>query len=131
MSDNQQSDTSRNKPVTMYYTADEKAAIKREANDAGKTVSTYCRDLVDRQRRATELEELNAEERIERIVAQSTDRFEEVAEDIRDQQGLVIHLLRELEDELDGLEVDALDDVDTDRDPSDDSDGPKGVDDLL
>lgn len=123
MSDNQQSDTSRNKPVTMYYTADEKAAIKREANDAGKTVSTYCRDLVERQRTADDLEQLDAEARLERVMAEGTDRVEEIAQDIREQNGLVIHLLREIEDELDSVDL---------EDENEDRDGKAtDVDDLL
>ena len=90
----------------MYYTTDEKAAIKREANDARKTVSTYCRDLVERQRRADDLEQLDAEARLERVMAEGVDHVEEIAEDIREQNGLVIHLLRQLEDQLDDVSLD-------------------------
>ncbi|WP_162993972.1 plasmid mobilization protein [Halalkalicoccus subterraneus] len=132
MSDNQQSDTSRNKPVTMYYTADEKAAIKREANDAGKTVSTYCRDLVERQRTADDLEQLDAEARLERVMAEGTDRVEEIAEDVREQNGLVIHLLREIEDQLDGVDLEETDNgTDTDDDNGSGSGKAKSVDELL
>lgn len=99
-------DTSRNKPVTMYYNAEEKEAIRREANDAGKTVSGYCRDLVDRQRRADDLEQLDAEARLERIMAEGVDHVEEIAEDIAEQQRLVIHLLREIEENVDGVDLD-------------------------
>lgn len=107
----------------MYYTSDEKAAIKREANDAGKTVSTYCRDLVERQRRADDLEQLDAEARLERVMAEGTDRVEQIAEDIREQNGLVVHLLREIEDELDSVDL---------EDGSEDRDGKAtDVDDLL
>lgn len=121
-------DNTRNKPITMYYTADEKAAIKREADEAGKTVSTYCRDMIERQRRADDLGDLDAEARLERIMARGTDHIEEVAEDVREQNGLVIHLLREIEEQLEGVN---LEDVDTEASDSDDSDGSKRVDDLL
>lgn len=130
MSGNGQEDMSRNKSVTMYYTADEKAAIKREANDAGKTVSTYCRDLVERQRQADDLEQLDAEARLERVMAEGTDRVEEIAEDVREQNGLVIHLLREIEDQLDDVDLKKTDDgTDTDGDNS--SGKAKSVDELL
>ena len=105
MSDEQQGDTARNKPVTIYYTSEEKAAIKREANDAGKTVSTYCRDLVERQRLADDLEQLDAEAKLERVMAEETDRIEKIAQGIREQNGLVIHLLRQIEDQLDGVSL--------------------------
>lgn len=130
MTDENTDSQKRREAVTMYYTADEKAAIKREAKDAGKTVSTYCRDLVDRQRRASELDQLNAEQRLERVMAEGTDHVEEIAEDIREQNGLVIHLLREIEDQLDDVD---LEDGSTD---SDDSNGGRdgkveSVDELL
>lgn len=124
MSDDDQGDTSRNKPVTLYYNTNEKAAIKREANDAGKTVSTYCRDLVERQRRADDLEQLDAEARLERVMAEGTERVEEIAEDIREQNGLVIHLLREIEDELEGVSLE-------DGGSDDNSAKASDVDDLL
>lgn len=106
MSDDEGGAEPRNKPVTMYYTASEKAAVKREAEQENKTVSTYCRDIIDRARRADDLEELDAEARLERIMAEGTDHIEEIGEDIREQNGLVIHLLREIEAELEGVDID-------------------------
>lgn len=140
MSDENTGPEPRNKSITLYYTESEKKAIKREAADAGKTTSAYCRDIIDRSRRADDLAELDAEARLERVMAESTDRVEEIASGIREQNGLVIHLLREIEDDLEGVDVDAFEDdenadrdgVDTaDRDDSNSSGKAKSVDDLL
>lgn len=111
---------SRREPVTIYFSEAEKEDLKAEAEREGKTLSTYCYDLVQEKRREQAQEDvadrLDAEERLEQILAEGTDRLEEIAEDVREQQGLMIHILREIEDDLEGVSVDVDDADDVDGD---------------
>lgn len=98
-------------PITMYFDEEQKAKIKAEAEREGKSVSDYCRSLF-LEKRAEKIkgelkEEFNIEDRLEKVMADGLAEMKGVAEDIREQNGLVIHLLREIEDDLDGVDVDA------------------------
>lgn len=95
-------------PVTMYFSEEEKEQIKQEAAAEDKSVSTYCRDIVQEHRFQRTAEDLDAEERLERVLAEGTDHMATIADDIREQNGLVIHLLREIESQLDAVDVDDL-----------------------
>lgn len=99
----------RREPITMYFSDEEKEAIKKEAAADGKSTSEYCRSIVQGARLNRSADDLDAEQRLERIMTEGAESVEEIAESIREQNGLVIHLLREIETELDGVTVDALD----------------------
>lgn len=99
----------RREPVTMYFSEEEKEAIEKEAAAEDKSVSTYCRDIVQSHRFDRTADDIGAEERLERLVAEGTEQLETIAEDVREQNGLVIHLLREIETQLEGVDLDAAD----------------------
>ena len=101
----------------MYFSEEEKEQIKKEAAAEGKSVSTYCRDIVQDYRFDRTAEDLDAEERLERMLAEGTERWEEIAETIDERTGLMIHILREIEADLEGVDVDA--DLDLDEENSD------------
>ncbi|NKE37905.1 hypothetical protein GWG54_19320 [Natronococcus sp. JC468] len=78
----------RDQPISLYVTESEKKQLQAEADAADETLSSYLYKLIQKQRQAEELDkaatELNAEERIEAMIAEATDTLEETAEDIRD-----------------------------------------------
>lgn len=148
----------------MYVSAEEKKHLETEADEAGETLSSYCYKLMQQQREREGLDkaatDLNAEERIERTIAEATDTFEEIAGDIRDMNARAgaysvanFELLKEnypdarrrevlqtgarrlrypLEEHADLSDQGETDDAQNgDSDRDGDDGGPKGVDDLL
>lgn len=79
---------SRDHSITIYVSADEKTHLQQEADQANETLSSYLYKLIQQQRaqegRARAATELNAEQRIEALLAEGTERLEEIAADIRD-----------------------------------------------
>lgn len=93
MSDDE--DGGRTKRVTFYVSESEQNALKREADERGKSLSAYCLQLIRRQRQldAEEqlAEDLNVEQRLEEITQRAIDRIddsvgevEETTEALRD-----------------------------------------------
>lgn len=78
----------RTEAVTFYLTPAEKRAVKREAEEVGDTLSTYCVRLLRRQRKQEAVDEkadeLNVEQRFDELAARAIDRIEESAETIED-----------------------------------------------
>ncbi|WP_211330711.1 plasmid mobilization protein [Halalkalicoccus subterraneus] len=78
----------RTEAVTFYLTPDEKQAVKREADEIGDTLSTYCVRLLRRQRQQEGLEEkadeLNVEQRFDELASKAIDRIEESVESVED-----------------------------------------------
>lgn len=107
----------RKESVTMYLDEEQKEEIKAEAERAGVSVSTYCRDLVQQKRMENAQEDvsdhLSAEERLEAVMADGLDSIVEVTAGLREQHGLIIHILREIEDDLEGVTVETKTDTDT------------------
>lgn len=79
---------SRDQPISLYVTESEKKQLQAEADAADETLSSYLYKLIQQQRQSEELDksatELDAEERIEAMIAEATDTLEETADDIRD-----------------------------------------------
>ena len=67
----------RTEPITTYVDVETKEQLEKDADRAGKSVSTHVHDLIEReQRRDTtdqRLRELNAEERLEGLIADIKD----------------------------------------------------------
>lgn len=78
----------RDELISVYVTKEDKKHIQAEANEAGETLSSYLYKLIQEQRRREGVDraatELNAEERIEALIAEGTENLEEIAEDIKD-----------------------------------------------
>lgn len=116
-------------PVTMYFSEEEKEQIKKEAAAEGKPVSAYCRDIIQEHRFERTAEDIDAEERLERVFTEGVERMERIAENVEQQNGVILHVLREIEADLEGV------DVDVDESPgddfhdriSDDNDGGGGI----
>lgn len=72
----------------MYVSAEEKKHLETEADEAGETLSSYCYKLMQAQREREGLDkaatDLNAEERMLRLLADGEERLEEIAEEIKD-----------------------------------------------
>lgn len=116
----------------MYFSEDEKERIEKEAAAEGKTISGYCRDLMQERRQEKEqndlVDELDAEARLAQTLDDGFDQFEQLAEGIERQNGTIIAILRELESQLDGVDLD----TDQDQDRTTDRDGKvDDVDELL
>lgn len=96
---------SRRSPIAIYYSEEEKAEIEAEAEQAGKTVSGYCRDLIDQQRQEDAerevAERMNAEERLEDLLDDGLSDFETLADQLGDEHGLIITILRDIEEKID------------------------------
>lgn len=97
----------RRESVTIYVSKEEKKNIKQEADRMGKSISTYCYDLVQEQRRENAHEDiadrLDAEERLERLLTEGLKDFDKMADDLREQHGQhgqISHNFQEIEDEL-------------------------------
>lgn len=81
-------DGGRTKRVTFYVTEDEREALKREANDAGKSLSGYVLQLIRRQRQLDREEELaenlNVEERLAEITQQAVEDIDDSVSNVED-----------------------------------------------
>lgn len=114
----------RREPITAYFSESEKAEITQEAEQAEKTVSTYCRELIQQKRRENAQEELegtlNAEKRIEAIIVEGLDNMQEIASTVETQNWQIIDALTELY----AVEIEQLDSGEPgDNDPVDTADG--------
>lgn len=82
----------RTKRVTFYVDEDEREALKREADAAGKSLSSYVLQLVRRQRQLDAEEELsdslNVEQRLDQIASDAIEDMSEAAQAIEEQQRL-------------------------------------------
>lgn len=88
----------RKESVTMYFEPDAKAAIESEATEADMSVSKYCKQLVQEQRRARASDQLNVEQRIKQAIAEGLSEREDTLADLNERTALILHILRELED---------------------------------
>jgi hypothetical protein len=86
MSDETADSMVRDTAVTFYVTAETHSALKDEARQADDTLSTYVHGLVQGSRHAETLEEkareLNAEERIEQLLAEGKDELRSIARSV-------------------------------------------------
>ncbi|KYH23731.1 hypothetical protein HAPAU_42110 [Halalkalicoccus paucihalophilus] len=91
MTNNNTSD-GRTKRVTFYVNAEERDALKQEADDRGKSLSGYCLQLIRRQRQldAEEqlAEDLNVEQRLTQIVNEAAEDMADAAQALEEQQRL-------------------------------------------
>lgn len=90
----------------MYFSEEEKQAIQKEAAAEDKAVSAYCRGIIQDHRFNRTAEDVDAEERLERLFGEGVEKMERIAENIEQQNGVILHVLREIEDDLEGVDID-------------------------
>jgi hypothetical protein len=82
--------TKKSEKLEIYMTEQKKQAIKTAAAEADMSVSSWLREAADRRLRAEQQDELltatEAEQRIERLIAQATDEIEAAASGLHEMQ---------------------------------------------
>ena len=77
---------SRTNRVDVYVSDSDLSRLEREADEAGMSLSGYCMSLIERQWEAEDVEaaadRMDAEEKVEQIVADARDELTSIARDV-------------------------------------------------